>query len=189
MKTLRTLIAGVLLLATSVLAQQVGGTTNWKNGPTPQSNSNSTVNAQAVNQAPSSISTTDCLAAVTISVPCVAYQHAFTALGVASTTGTITLYSSNAPANATFLLCGSVMVTTPATAGTAAFAISWTTPGGLVQNGAWLISGSLTSTGLSNAGCTTVVTKANTSLSFVISAQGATGSPVWESDPVVVRLF
>lgn len=130
-----------------------------------------------------------CLAASKISASCIAYSGAFTGLGVSGTTGLITLYTSNAPVGATFLFCPSVFITTPGSAGTISQLASYTTPSGAVRSGSAISpTAALTGTGLVTATCSTLAVAANSSLSLTILTVSGTGTPVWETEPVVTRI-
>lgn len=118
------------------------------------------------------------------------------ALGLYGTTGTITVYSSNAPANATLMICDNVTVDTAGSGGNIVTALSTTTLGGYTANGSWAGEDSVTSTGViafNNGvrGCFSAPPiPANGSFSFVISTQNSpSGSLVWETEPIVLRVF
>jgi hypothetical protein len=153
---------------------------------TPDGNNVSQISFAAV---AATLTQAQCLAATTVSIPCNAYQGNFTALGNSGTTGTITLYTSNAQAGAAFQVCPGLTTDGIATTGgTATMTINWTSPGTSGTN-TDTISQSLTSYG-SNANCAYVVTKANSSFSFVVTASGVTaGTAVWETNPVITRLY
>ena len=130
-----------------------------------------------------------CLAATIVSVPCGVFNGTFTALGASGTTGTQTLYTSNAPASAQFQFCVVAWVQTAGSAGTVQLQASWTTPGGSVRTNTNLAQGSLASTGGAMTQCTpTIATEAGTSASFQVLAVGETGSPVWETEVAVLRV-
>jgi hypothetical protein len=133
-------------------------------------------------------SATSCLAATTVSTPCVAYSGTFTALGVSGTTGVQTFYTANAPAGATFQFCPTAFIGTAGTAGTVQMQITYTTPGGQTRSASPVQSVALTVTGLVLSGCSVIAVQANSSLSFAVLAASGTGSPVWETGPVVTRL-
>lgn len=129
-----------------------------------------------------------CLAATTVTSPCIAYQGTFTALGVSGTTGVQALYASNAPANASFQVCPAVTINTAGSAGSAVLQVSFTTPGGTTRATSSFLSVALTSTGNQIGGCSSVTTGANSSFSFAVLAVSGTGTPVWETEPVVMRI-
>lgn len=137
------------------------------------------------------VSPTACLALPTVTIPCVAYQGTFTGLGVSGTTGTIVLYSANAPASASLLICPNITVNTTGTGGQVKGIIhAWTSPGGAnyVDYGSLFGNGVSLTTGGIYTGCAMVVTKQGSTLSFYVTQQTATGSPIWETEPVVLRI-
>jgi hypothetical protein len=133
--------------------------------------------------------TATCLAAAApLTAPCVVATGTATGFGVASTSGTITLYTANAPNHATFSICPTIYIDTAGTAGNAVVNMAWTTPSGVVLSGYGFQTISLTAAGSLANFCQTFSTKLNTSASFVISAVGGTGSPVWEYSYNVTRM-
>jgi hypothetical protein len=135
-------------------------------------------------------SASNCLSATTVNTPCVAYQHTFTSQGVSGGTGTITLYTSNSPANATFQICPNLFIGTAATGGFYELQVTGTTPGGVAYSNNSLVSISGTTAAKSGSpSCYTFALGANASFSFVFSLVSGTGSPSWETDPVVMRIY
>jgi hypothetical protein len=135
--------------------------------------------------------TTQCLAATTVNTPCLAYTNHFTGLNNTGTSGTITLYTSNSPANAQFQFCPNIFISAVAGAGNVALTITFTTPGNYLGGGATFgfLTTSLTSQYGPGNTCVTIPVAANTTLSFVVAASGASGATSsWETDPVVTRL-
>lgn len=167
----RMLLSSLMMLglaAGMVSAQQTGG---HPNGNTPPS-----------------VTPAACLAATSVSTPCVAYAGSFTGLGVSGTTAVQTLYTSNAPANASFQVCPAVTINTAGTAGNAVLQVSFTTPGGTARVTSSFLSVALTTAGNQIGGCSSVTMGANSSFSFAVLAVSGTGTPVWETEPVVLRL-
>jgi hypothetical protein len=137
---------------------------------------------------PMSITNANCLAATTVSTPCTGYEGTFTAQGASGTSGTITLYTSNAPANAQMLVCPYITISTAGSAGSVNQLFTWTTPGGSTNTNSNVSGTSLTSTGYS-ATCRTFALKGGSSFSFSVTAAGGTGSPVWETEITATRLY
>lgn len=122
-----------------------------------------------------------CLAlAPSIAVPCIGGQGTATGLNGTGTTGTINFYTTNAQANAVFNLCVFIAVDTAGTAGVVTPTFTWTTPGGLAENGAFLGTVSLTAAFNQIGSCVVIQTKVTTSFNMSIAASGATGTPSWE---------
>lgn len=76
---IKALITGFLLVAGAALAQQVGGPTNWKNGPAPGNQSNSTLNGAITSTNLNTLSFTG--TANSVAAQCTAYA------GVSSSAG------------------------------------------------------------------------------------------------------
>ncbi len=154
-----------------------------------QYNGSQVASVSNTGQINSSMTPAQCLAATSLSAPCQAYSGSFTGLGTTGTTGTITLYSSNAPAGAVLQVCPNIVVDTVGTAGYAVTKYTWTTPGGAAEsgnNGSQIV---LTTAIGTIAQCNTIVVGAGQSASFVVMTGGSpTGSPIWETEPVVMRL-
>lgn len=132
---------------------------------------------------------TTCLAATTVAAPCIAYQGSFTALGVSGTTGVQTLYTSNAPAGATFQFCPLVFISSAGSGGTIAVQATYTTPGGQSRSTSTIgPTANLTSTGLQFSTCIPLAVAGSSTLSFAVLAISGTGTPVWETEPVVMRI-
>jgi hypothetical protein len=129
-----------------------------------------------------------CLAATTVTTPCVVYQGSFTGLGVSGTTGVQALYTTSAPAGATFQFCPTVFTGTAGTGGTIQLQVSYTTPGGQSRSSNNVNSTNLTNTGLQLSTCQTIAVAANSTLSFAVLAVSGTGTPSWETEPVVTRI-
>jgi hypothetical protein len=138
---------------------------------------------------PDSITAANCLAATTVSTPCLAYYNSWTGLGASGTTGYIQLYTTNAPAGATFLFCPDYTISTAASAGSILSTASFTTIGGVTYNNAWLSAPNANTTNLQDQPCEPITVGANSSLNFqVYAGNGITGSPVWEVQVSVLRM-
>ena len=168
---------------TSTATWQLGGQSY---SFSPQAFTAGTINAGTLNTTTLTVSQANCLAATTITVPCQAYAGTFTGLGANGTTGTISLYTSNAPANATFQFCANTMSQGVGTAGVAQMTVNSVTPGGYAI--AYQLGGVALNSVSLNGGCETFAAQAASTLSFVVNTSGATGNPVWETEPVVTRL-
>jgi hypothetical protein len=130
-----------------------------------------------------------CLAATTVTTPCVVYQGSFTGLGASGTTGVQTLYTTSAPAGATFQFCPLVFIATAGSGGTVAVQATYTTPGGTSRSTSTIgPTANLTSTGLQFSTCIPLAVAANSTLSFAVLALSGTGTPTWETEPVVTRI-
>lgn len=131
---------------------------------------------------------TQCLAAAApVAAPCTAAVGQASGLGAAGTSGAVSLYTSNAPANAVIQICPNIFVTTSGTAGTAALFATWTTPGGASNTAYGLASAALTAFSAAT-NCATIATAANSTAAFTITTSGATGTPSWEYAYVATRL-
>ena len=146
---------------------------------------------QQVVSKPDSITPAQCLAAAApVKTPCIAYSDPGTFIneGNSGTTGTITLYTSSAPASGSFLICPAISISNTGSGGTANLQSNWTTPNAGANTNYNLTSQSLSSYG-TNVGCYNIVTKVNTTASFVVLAvSGAGASTNWETHPVVYRI-
>jgi hypothetical protein len=111
-------------------------------------------------------------------------------MGATGTTGTIQLYSSNAPANAQFQFMFPSFIGTAGSGGTLEPQFTYTTPGGNSRSSSTLgLTAALTGTGLQwSAQIVTLAVGANTSLSFSVIAASGTGTPVWETEITVMRV-
>jgi hypothetical protein len=132
-----------------------------------------------------------CLAAVTVTTPCIAYQANATGLS-ATFSGTLhALYTTAAPANGVFEFCPTEFQNTGTgtIAGQAVMQVNWTTAGGNAVSGANLQNITFqTGGGVGNGSCTTVSTAVNTTLSVNMTTASGTGTVTWEYDLVVRRL-
>jgi hypothetical protein len=129
-----------------------------------------------------------CLAAVTVTTPCIAAYGTANTLGTTGTTGTVVLYTTSAPANGVFEFCPNTFTDTAGTAGNINATITWTTPQGLAVSGTYGGTYAATSAYVGIQTCATFATKVNTTASFAIAAASATGSLSWEYAYVVRRL-
>lgn len=159
-----------------------------------QTLTNKTLTSPSINQAtvttPDSITKANCLAAASpVATPCIAAQGGATALGNSGTSGTITLYTTSAPAGM-FTVCPVVWVTTSAGTGPGniTLALTYTSPGSLGISAYTVNTTAITAYDGFNT-CNTVATKSGTTFSFVIAASGASGTASsWEYSYVVTRL-
>lgn len=148
--------------------------------------------SQAVFVGPTALTTAaQCLAAATVTTPCIALQVNATGLTATAAGTTSTLYTTSAPANGVFEFCPTLFqdsgVATPT--GTAQMQVTWTTAGGTSLTTAALQSITFaTGGGVGNGSCTTVSTAVNTTLSVITKAVSGTGTVTWEYDLVVRRL-
>jgi hypothetical protein len=149
--------------------------------PTVSLNGGSEVALQTVS------TTASCIAATTVTTPCLALQQTRTGLN-ATTSVSNTIYTTSAPANATYQICANIFISTSGT-GTANLGAIWTTPGSVVESGYTFATANLSSTSNNWVGCFTTISKAATSLSYYLNVSGGSGSPVWEGDFVVTRLY
>ena len=127
-------------------------------------------------------------AAAPVAAPCTAYHNSLINLGTAGTTGTVVV-TSNAPAGAIFQICPNVFIKTAGTAGNITENVSWTTPNGGIPAPYLFASAALTAGYTALTTCNTVTTAAGSTFSFIIASAGGTGTPSWETEPIVTRLY
>jgi hypothetical protein len=139
---------------------------------------------------PMTITAANCLAATTINTPCIAWQGAATGLNNTGTSGTVTLYTSSAPANGVFMFCPNILIDNAGgSGGTLTLQVAFTTPASYSSSNYGLLSISTTSSYTGDFSCATIMTGSGSSLSFDIAALSVTGGPVsWEYNGVAMRL-
>lgn len=136
--------------------------------------------------------TANCLAAaVPIAIPCIVYTNSATGLTATSAGTTQTLYTSSAPAGASFEFCPTMFQNTGtgSIAGQASMNITWTTVAGSSVTAATEANMPFQSGGFTGNGtCSTVSTASGSTLSFIMTTSGGTGTVTWEYTLTVRRL-
>ena len=143
------------------------------------------------NVSPTAITTTaQCLAATTVTTPCIAWQGAATGLNNTGTSGTVTLYTSAAPANGVFQFCPNMLLDNAGgSGGNLVTQVNFTTPASYSSSNYSLLSLAVTSSYTGAFSCATIMTGSGTTLAFDIAAVSVTGGPInWEYNGVVMRL-